>query len=80
MNKANSTKATSFEISYELLAYTYIQHFAHKPGIDCLKQKGQSKVTHGVSIRNINDCIKLIILWISLIFTISFNIVVFHNT
>ena len=48
-------------------------------GSNNVKQKGQSKVTQGNSINNINGCIKLILLWISLIFTISFNNVVFHD-
>ena len=48
-------------------------------GSNNVKQKGQSKVTLGDSIKNINGCIKLILLWISLIFTISFNNVVFHD-
>ena len=50
-----------------------------RKGSNNVKQKGQSKVTLGDSIKNINGCIKLILLWISLIFTISFNNVVFHD-
>ena len=50
-----------------------------RKGSNNVKQKGQSKVTLGDSIKNINGCIKLILLWISLIFTISFNNVMFHD-
>ena len=50
-----------------------------RKGSNNVKQKGQSKVTLGFSIKNINGCIKLILLWISLVFTISFNNVMFHD-